>query len=134
MMMRTSTITLIALPALLGVALFNVTYAVQSLEQDRFRIEHQMGIDREQIHVLNAEWSYLTQPVHLGDMASRHLTLQPLTSAQLGAFDTLPLKGDDPATAKADKDVPIADVLKAMQVASTPVPPASANPRSKSIE
>ena len=132
-MSRISPLLWIMLDLLLGFGLYETKYAVQRLEDTRVRIDRQTALDREQIHVLNAEWSFLTQPVRLGQMAGRHLTLQPLTPAQLGSFDTLPLHGDEPATAAANRDVPIAEVLKAMQVAATPAlpagPPPAARPR-----
>jgi hypothetical protein len=59
--------------------------------------------DEEAIHVLKASWSHETQPETLGAMASRHLDLRPMTPAQLGSFDTLPLRPDDvPPAAPAD--------------------------------
>jgi hypothetical protein len=52
-------------------------------------------------------------------MAGRHLALAPVTAAQMGSFDQLPLKADRPAEAEGG-DVKIEAVLKAMQVASKP--------------
>jgi hypothetical protein len=132
-MSRMSPFVWAGLNLMLGIALFETKYAVQRLEDDVLRVDKQIAMDREQIHVLNAEWSYLTQPARLGDLASRHLKLQPLTAAQLGSFDTLPLKGDDPATSASDRDVPIADVLKAMQIASTPAA-AAPTPKPRAVE
>jgi hypothetical protein len=128
MTVRTSTVAALSLCAALGFGLYNVKYAVQDLDDQLVRIDRQIALDQAQIHVLHAEWSYLTQPARLEDMASRHLDLKPLTPAQLGEFDTLPLKGDDASTYQARQDVPIEDVLKAMQVAATPTAPATSPP------
>jgi cell division protein FtsL len=117
-MMRSSTFLSLVLVCGLGFGLFKVKYEVQSLEDDLGKINRQIATDQDAIHVLKAEWSYLTQPVRIGDMASRHLALQPVTSAQMGSFDQLPLKADRPAD--VDGDVKIEAVLKAMQVASKP--------------
>jgi hypothetical protein len=117
-MIRLATPLSLVLCAALGLGLFKVKYEVQSLEENLLKIHRQTAQDQEQLHVLSAEWGYLTQPVRLGGLASRHLPLQPLTSAQLGSFDTLPLKADAAAMASNDKDVPIAKVLQAMQVAA----------------
>ena len=122
-MMRSSTFLSLILVCGLGFGLFKVKYEVQSLEDELGKINRQTVADQEAIHVLKAEWSYLTQPVRIGDMAARHLALQPVTSAQMGSFDQLPLKSDRPAGTE-DGDIKIEAVLKAMQVAAkqpTPV-------------
>lgn len=117
-MMRSSTFIALILVCGLGFGLFKVKYEVQSLEEELGKINRQTVTDQDAIHVLKAEWSYLTQPVRIGDMAARHLALTPVTSAQMGSFDQLPLKTDRPTDAEGD--VKIEAVLKAMQVASKP--------------
>ncbi|WP_189045949.1 cell division protein FtsL [Aliidongia dinghuensis] len=117
-MMRSSTFLSLILVCGLGFGLFKVKYEVQSLEEDLAKINRQTAVDQDAIHVLKAEWSYLTQPVRIGEMAQRHLALQPVTSAQMGSFDQLPLKADRPA--ETDGDVKIEAVLKAMQAAAKP--------------
>jgi hypothetical protein len=59
-------------------------------------------------------------------MAGRHLALQPVTSAQMGSFDQLPLKSDRPLEAESG-DVKIQAVLKAMQVAAKQAQPRPTN-------
>jgi hypothetical protein len=114
-MIRSTTIASFVLCAALGFGLFKVKYDVQSLEEQLVHVNKQVAADQEAIHVLKAEWSFLTQPARLADLAQRHSPLKPLTAAQLGSFDTLPLKADEPAVARAD-DVPIENVLRAMHV------------------
>ena len=123
-MMRSSTFVSLLIVCGLGFGLFKVKYEVQSLEEELAKINRQTVTDQDAIHVLKAEWSYLTQPVRIGDMAGRHLALAPVTSGQMGSFDQLPVKSDKPAEADGG-DVKIAAVLKAMQVAAKP-PPAHA--------
>ena len=120
-MNRFSPLVWIGVNLLLGLGLYETKYAVQRLEDDRVRVDRQMALDEAQIHVLQAEWSYLRQPGRLADLAARHLNLQPLTAAQEGSFDSLPLKGDDPQLAAAH-EVSVDDLLKAMQVAAAPAP------------
>jgi cell division protein FtsL len=119
-MMRSSTFIALILVCGLGFGLFKVKYEVQSLEDELGKINRQTATDQDAIHVLKAEWSYLTQPVRIGAMAGRHLALSPVTSAQMGSFDQLPLKSDRPLEAESG-DVKIQAVLKAMQVASKPI-------------
>jgi len=137
-MNRVSPLLWLALDLLLGFALYETKYAVQRLEDDRVRVEKQMALDRDQIHVLQAEWAYLRQPERLAQLAERHLSLQPLTAAQEGSFDTLPLRGDDAASEAAGSTASIADIMKAMQMAATPqanpVQPVAAVIRPRSVQ
>ncbi len=118
-MIRPATLVSLCLCAALGFGLFKVKYAAQALEDDLLKLNRQIAADQDTIHVLKAEWSFMTQPGRLGDLAQRHLPLQPLTAAQLGGFDTLPLRADRPADGGGEGAVPIDRVLKAMMAGNT---------------
>lgn len=78
--------------AIAALGLYHVKYEVQRLEQD-LGLEHQSILkQREAIHILKAEWSYLNQPGRISDLAERHLGLKPLTAEQVVQLDTLPLR------------------------------------------
>jgi|GEM_PF-717088 hypothetical protein len=138
------TLVLSALAVTLGVSLFLVKYDVQSLEEQLAKIDRQAAADQEAIHVLKAEWSFLTQPERLTDLSGRHLPLHPLTANQIGDFDQLALRTDrpaapDPAAGRPtgqpiatvpEQDVPIEAVLQAMQLADYR-PVSSAAPRTQ---
>lgn len=118
-MIRQPTIVALGLAAALGFSLFMVKYDVQSQEEQLVKINRQAAADQEAIHVLKAEWSFLTQPARLAELSQRHLTLHPLTANQIGGVDQLALKANRPAQiASAEKDVPVESVLQAMQLAA----------------
>ncbi len=120
-MIRQPTFVALGLAAFLGFSLFMVKYDVQSKEEQLVKIDRLAAADQEAIHVLKAEWSFLTQPARLADLAERHLPLHPLTSNQIGDFDQLALRADNPTPPQitsAEKDVPVASVLQAMQLAA----------------
>jgi hypothetical protein len=125
-MIRQPTLVALALCMTLGFTLFQVKYDVQSLEDQLIRIDRQAATDQEAIHVLKAEWSFLTKPARLAELSDRHLPLHPLTASQIGDFDQLALRTDRPAVpqiAAADRDPPVESVLQAMQLAAyKPVP------------
>jgi hypothetical protein len=126
-MIRQPTLVALALCMALGFSLFQVKYDVQALEEQLIKIDRQAAADQEAIHVLKAEWSFLTKPVRLAELSDRHLPLHPLTAAQIGDFDQLALRGDrsaEPQVAAADKDVPVESVLHAMQLAAFKPAPA----------
>ena len=92
-MIRPSTILWIAAVILIGYAMFQVKYEVLQQEQQLARLDHAILKDRESIRVLNAEWSYLSQPTRLDQLAKRYLALAPIGTAQLlSNLDALPMR------------------------------------------
>ena len=107
-MIRPATLMSFALALGLGFGLFKVKYAVQGEEQQLVTIEDQIVTDRNAIHILNADWSQETQPDQLGAMAERHLALAPIKPANLGTYDTLPLRDAPQQTAPEVTGAPAA--------------------------
>ena len=92
-MIRPSTIPWIAALILIRYAMFQVKYEVLQQEQQLARLDHAILKDRESIRVLNAEWSYLSQPTRLDQLAKRYLALAPIGTPQLlGNLDALPMR------------------------------------------
>lgn len=85
-----------ALCALLAIALaillMAVKFQVQRLERELDRLQRQTAAERQAVHVLTAEFSYLIDPERLRRLASEHLGLVPVKPEQLGSFAVL----DDP--------------------------------------
>lgn len=83
-------ITLLVWMLILGVsasALFYVKYSVQNLKRDLAETQRQLLADKEAMHVLEAEWSYLNQPDRLKTLAEKYLKLQPIEVAQIRQLD-----------------------------------------------
>lgn len=72
--------------------LVSVKYRVLELEEERVRLNREIAIDRQAIHVLKAEWSHLNDPQRLGALARRHLGLGPVLPEQMGTLASLPLR------------------------------------------
>ncbi|MEZ5830254.1 MAG: hypothetical protein R3D05_03665 [Dongiaceae bacterium] len=98
-MIRISAIVWVVVLALLGIGLFQVKYNVQAKERELREVRRQIEANYSAMHVLDAEWSYLNDPLRLADLARRHTELVPTTPAQIGDFASLPPRIDDgPAT------------------------------------
>lgn len=91
-MIGRGTLLWIALAVVAGVGLFHVSYRVQSLEEELTQVNRQILREREAIHVLRAEWSYLNEPTRLAELTRRHLTLVPLQATQMIRVEDLPLR------------------------------------------
>ncbi|MET1026750.1 MAG: hypothetical protein ABWY00_06260 [Dongiaceae bacterium] len=89
-MIRISVFIWILVLALLGVGLFQVKYNVQSKEAELRHIKSQIDSNLATMHVLDAEWSYLNDPLRLADLARRHTDLTPTQAGQIKTFADLP--------------------------------------------
>jgi hypothetical protein len=103
-MFRLATWGWLAAVGVAGFATYEVKYQVAQVDDELGRINRAIDTDRDQIRVLSAEWSYLTQPARLDQLRQRHLTLVPVGRAQLGSLDQIrfrPAEADGPAVASA---------------------------------
>src|SRR5262249_31230209 len=91
-MIGRGTLFWLALAILAGVGLSQAPSRVQSLEEELPRVNRQILQERDTIHLLRAEWSYLNEPTRLAELAQRHLTLAPLAATQMVDVEDLPLR------------------------------------------
>jgi hypothetical protein len=121
-MMRPTSMIWLGVIVLTGVAVFSVKHEVSLLEEQLHKTRKATAQDRDAIHVLNAEWSFLNQPTRLADLSRRHLPqLQPIATAQFGdaaRLDTLPWKPGDPNAPEAAPAV--AETKPAAKAAAPP--------------
>ncbi len=104
-LMRTSTLVGLIVAAGIGIGLFYAKYEVQKLEAEIARVNKAIAKERETIHVLKAEWSYLNQPGRLRDLTHRRLSLSPIGPAHIMQINQLPRRFD--AAASADGPGPV---------------------------
>jgi hypothetical protein len=98
--MRFPTVVLILLSVGVGVSLFLVKHRVQGLDEALQNINKGIVDDRETIHVLRAEWSYLNEPGRLKALAEHYLNMVPIGPEQV----TTPLGLDERLAKKATPD------------------------------
>lgn len=122
-MIRISVIVWTVILAFLGIGLFQVKYNVQSKERELRDVRRQIEANLTSIHVLEAEWSYLNDPLRLADLARRHTELVPTTPAQIGDIAGLPPRPEPEAPDSTDPEsaAPAAPLLS-----SAPQDPAPA--------
>lgn len=94
-MIRISAIVWVIVLALLGIGLFQVKYNVQTKERELRDVRRQIEANLTAIHVLEAEWSYLNDPLRLADLARRHTGLVPTTPGQIGDLAVVPPRIED---------------------------------------
>ncbi len=89
-MKHPATLILFVLSIVSAGALFGISFEVSALEERLTAVNHEIKRDRDAIHVLRAEWSYLNQPDRLDGLTRRYLDLQPLDGNQLVEFAAVP--------------------------------------------
>jgi len=93
--MRISTImTWVVFILPLAMGLFYVKHVVENTEEDLASLESQINSDQDEIHVLKAEWIYLSRPDRVKRLADKYLQLQPTDSTQIADINSIPMAGD----------------------------------------
>ena len=106
-MIRPGTVLWLLLVMAVGYAMFQVKYEVMQQEDTLAHINKDIADTRDQIRVLDAEWTYLSQPNRVKQLAARYLDLSPMSAAQIVALDAIPERADAPAPpAPANKPTP----------------------------
>ena len=76
--------------AALAIGLYLVKYSVQDVQRNVSTLKHELAVEKESLHLLNAEWAYLNRPDRLRELADRHLDLVPLDSRKIDTVAVLP--------------------------------------------
>ena len=76
------------LPLALG--LFYVKHIVENLENELAALERSIEVDQEEVHVLRAEWAYLSRPERVQNLASEYLELEPTAGNQVADIKSIP--------------------------------------------
>lgn len=77
-----------------ALAVYEVKYDVREIKQDVASLEAQLAEENEAIHVLEAEWAYLTRPERLMELSAKHLPLGPVVPTQIRDEQSLSLLED----------------------------------------
>lgn len=86
------TIVVMSLVLAVSLGLYRLESEVQILERQLAKATTQLEDNRHNSSILEAEWSFLSQPSRIQDLAHRHLKLQDLTPGQISQLATLPSK------------------------------------------
>lgn len=76
-----------------GVFLYGVAYEVERMDKELGSLQQNITDERENIHVLQAEWTYLARPERIENLSRQFLPrMQPLTADRIGTYDDIPFK------------------------------------------
>lgn len=74
--------------------LYSVKYRVQSMDEEIASIRAQIAHEKQAIHVLNAEWAFLTRPERIRVLAEKHLDMQSMDGRQMLELADVPYHPD----------------------------------------
>ncbi len=117
-MFRTVDFILVGLVLVVATATYVVKYGSEIENNNIVRLEREIQTKREAIDILKANWSLLTNPARIQELAERHgeeLQLDVLQSHQIITIDQIPLRSipdNDIQNAKArDGETGISNVV-----------------------
>lgn len=91
--MRRFTLWILGFSIMLATGLFHLKHQVVRMEDELTRIIHEIAEEKKQLHILEAEWSHLSNPIYLKFLVSKHLPhYRPLSPQQIIQFRHLPFK------------------------------------------
>lgn len=91
---RLSNITWLVLIAAAAYGLYFVKFQVQELQRQTATLEQELEKELEHLHVIEAEWAYLTRPDRLQELARHHTTLKPVAGMQVQQVAKLPFPSE----------------------------------------
>lgn len=94
--MRLSSIMWVGVVVCAASLLYSVKYRVQAMDEDIVAIRAQIAEERAAIHVLKAEWAYLSRPERVRDLAEKHLAMTPMDGKQMLELADVPFSPDAP--------------------------------------
>jgi cell division protein FtsL len=89
-----------------AVGLYHINYRVKELERELTEVRKEIEAERERLHVLEAEWSFLNQPARLSRLARKHLNMDSMEAEQVVSIDQLPPRLHETAPRTLPEDAP----------------------------
>ncbi len=78
----------VGLAGVASIALFHITFEVERLQDELNGLNKEILEEQKAVHVLQAEWGYLTRPKHIEALSQRLLPhLQAPTANQVGDIE-----------------------------------------------
>jgi len=80
---------------------YMVKYKVQAIKKEVAQTEKQLFEERSDIHVLNAEWTYLNRPERLKALSAKYLDVKPTRGQQISELSSIPYGKSDSGVKQA---------------------------------
>lgn len=103
---KLNNIAWLVLIATAAYGLYMVKYRVLNVQREIANIKKELEQEQENLHVIEAEWAYLTRPDRLQALAQKNTNLMPVQGMQVVQLNALPFPPapDEEQMAKAKPD------------------------------
>lgn len=92
--MRLSSMVWVLVVVCAASLLYSVKYRVQAMDKEIAAIRAQIAKERAAIHVLNAEWAFLSRPERIRLLAEKHLQMDSMDGKQMLELADVPYSPD----------------------------------------
>jgi hypothetical protein len=98
---------IVGMIVLAGVAfgVYHIEARVEGLRAQLKSVNAQIVKDKEAIHILEAEWSYLNQPQRLSELSTKLLKYKNMDSARILRVSDIPMNTTITATIASDPQI-----------------------------
>jgi len=86
--------------------------SVYRLERELGSIKREIQVDKESIHILNAEWAKMNNPARLRNLAKSHTKLDSIKGEQIINYSELPFNYESGKDKKETARKNIAEIAK----------------------
>jgi hypothetical protein len=100
-MIRVLNFFCVALAGLACLALYRVSDQTRLATAQLHKIDRQTVVERDALHVLEADWQTVAAPDRIQRLAQAKLGIADTTTVQLSSFELLPRRGEDVAPGDA---------------------------------
>jgi len=77
------------LTIIVSIGLYSISYRVDNLEQKLQTLNKQIQKEQSNIHILKAEWDFLSNPSRIENASNKYLKLQPTNPSQIKSIRKL---------------------------------------------
>ncbi len=79
----------VAMTILISLCLYHTSYRVEKLRHDLLALNSRIQAEQKTLHILKAEWVFLSNPSRIEKAARKHLDLKPTTPTQVAKIERL---------------------------------------------
>lgn len=73
----------LCLTIIVSLGLYHTSYRVDDMEQKLRSLNAKIQVEKSAVHVLKAEWDFLSNPTRIENVARKHLDLKPTSPSQI---------------------------------------------------
>lgn len=117
--MRLSSMMWVVVVVVAASLLYSVKYRVQSMDEQIAVLRNTIAEERAAIHVLRAEWAYLSRPERVRKLADMHLDMDAAKGQQMMELADVPYSPESPVRL-ADGDANMTPYVGGIKSAPTP--------------